>query len=62
MSKSTKIFIAALLTCSVGLAVAYVVYRYSYAVSFYEVTDMIREQQGASRRLCTSSEWPSMTH
>ncbi|HBB25584.1 MAG TPA: hypothetical protein DCZ59_04900 [Bacteroidetes bacterium] len=45
MSKSTKIFVAILLTCSVGLAVAYVVYRYSYAVSFYEVTDMIREQR-----------------
>lgn len=49
MSKSSKIFISILILTSVGLAVAYVMYRYSHAVSFYEITDMIREQRGGEQ-------------
>jgi len=49
LTKSSKIFVSILIIASVGLAVAYVVYRYSHAVSFYEVTDMIREQRGGEQ-------------
>ncbi|MEN9282184.1 MAG: hypothetical protein RL594_1119 [Bacteroidota bacterium] len=45
LSKSSKIFITILLVVAAGLAVAYVVYRYSHAVGFYEMTDMLREEQ-----------------
>lgn len=46
LSRSTKIFVGILLTCSISLVVAYVVYRYSHAVAFYETVDMIREERG----------------
>lgn len=49
LTKSSKIFVGILLTVSVGIAVAYVVYRYSHAVSFYEVKDMLREQRGGEQ-------------
>ena len=46
INRGTKIFVAVLLTVSVGIAIAYVVYRYSHAVAFYEQVDMIREERG----------------